>query len=174
MTHIQVQNHKHVLVMSHKYMSVTQNIVFNIFIAYIDHTTFILWWARIWKKKKNAVHNSDASMTLKQGQGQTWYELVDPKQGYNIAAKKLKNTKVSPIMIPATAVQNVDVAPVALQNVWQSLCQDSLIASWTAPTLSSRAAPFLKHIIVCAVFCCSKLPTAVAYASWGKNNHKYF
>ena len=32
------------------------------------------------------VHDSDTHVTLKQGQGhQTWYELVDPKQGYNNA-----------------------------------------------------------------------------------------
>ena len=35
-------------------------------------------------KKQFAVDDSDTSMTLKQYQGhQTWYKLVDPKQGYN-------------------------------------------------------------------------------------------
>ena len=35
-------------------------------------------------KKQFAVYDSDRPMTLKQGHGhQTWYELVDPKQGYN-------------------------------------------------------------------------------------------
>ena len=37
-------------------------------------------------KKQFAVYDSDTPVTLKQGQGhQTWYELVDPKQGYNHA-----------------------------------------------------------------------------------------
>ena len=37
-------------------------------------------------KKQFAVNDSDRPMTLKQGHGhQTWYELVDPKQGYNNA-----------------------------------------------------------------------------------------
>ena len=37
-------------------------------------------------EKQFAVYNSDTTVTLKQGQGhQTWCELVDPKQGYNIA-----------------------------------------------------------------------------------------
>ena len=41
-------------------------------------------------KKQFAVYDSDTSVTLKQDQGhQTWYELLDPKQGYNTA--KLKN-----------------------------------------------------------------------------------
>ena len=35
-------------------------------------------------KKQFAVDDSDTPMTLKQYQGhQTWYKLVDPKQGYN-------------------------------------------------------------------------------------------
>ena len=35
-------------------------------------------------KKQFSVYDSDIPATLKQGQGhQTWYELVDPKQGYN-------------------------------------------------------------------------------------------
>ena len=34
--------------------------------------------------KQLAVYDSDAPVTLKQGQShQTWYELVDPKQDYN-------------------------------------------------------------------------------------------
>ena len=37
-------------------------------------------------KKQFAVYDSDKPVTLKQCQGhQTWYELVDPKQGYNNA-----------------------------------------------------------------------------------------
>ena len=37
-------------------------------------------------KKQFAVYDSDTSLILNQGQGhQTWYELVDPKQGYNNA-----------------------------------------------------------------------------------------
>ena len=35
------------------------------------------------KKKEFAVYDSGTPVTLKQGQGhQTWYEFVDPKQGY--------------------------------------------------------------------------------------------
>ena len=35
-------------------------------------------------KKQFAVHDSDTSVSLKQGQGnQSWYELVDSKHGYN-------------------------------------------------------------------------------------------
>ena len=37
-------------------------------------------------KKQVAVYDPDTSVTLKQGQGhQTWYVLVDPKQGCNHA-----------------------------------------------------------------------------------------
>ena len=37
-------------------------------------------------KKQFAVYDSDKPVTLKQGQSQqTWYDLVDPKQGYNNA-----------------------------------------------------------------------------------------
>ena len=37
-------------------------------------------------KKQFAVYDSDTPVTLKQSQGhQKWYELVDPKQGYNNA-----------------------------------------------------------------------------------------
>ena len=37
-----------------------------------------------------AVYHSDTAVTLKYGQGhQTWYELVDPKQGYNYAKFKI-------------------------------------------------------------------------------------
>ena len=37
-------------------------------------------------KKQFAVYDSEKPVTLKQGQGhQTWYELVEPKQGYNNA-----------------------------------------------------------------------------------------
>ena len=33
-----------------------------------------------------AIYDSDTPVTLKQGQGhQTWFELVDPRQGYNNA-----------------------------------------------------------------------------------------
>ena len=40
-------------------------------------------------KKQLAVYDSDTPVTLKNGQGyQTWYELVDPKQGYNNAKFK--------------------------------------------------------------------------------------
>ena len=36
--------------------------------------------------KINLQFDSDTPVTLKQGQGhQTWYELVDPSQGYNNA-----------------------------------------------------------------------------------------
>ena len=42
--------------------------------------------------KQLAVYDSDAPVTLKQGQShQTWYELVDPKQGYNNA--KFENSR---------------------------------------------------------------------------------
>ena len=35
-------------------------------------------------KKQSAVYDSDTPVTLKKGPGhQTWYELLDPKQGYN-------------------------------------------------------------------------------------------
>ena len=35
-------------------------------------------------KEQFAVYDSNTPVTLKQGQGhQTWYELVDPKEGYN-------------------------------------------------------------------------------------------
>ena len=38
------------------------------------------------KKKQFVVYNSDKPLTFKQGQGhQTWYELAEPKQGYNNA-----------------------------------------------------------------------------------------
>ena len=38
------------------------------------------------KKKQFAIYDSDTPVTLKQGQDhQTWYKLVDPKQGYNYA-----------------------------------------------------------------------------------------
>ena len=41
------------------------------------------------KEKKNAVYNSDTSVTLKQGQGnQTWYEFVDPKEVYDNTSLK--------------------------------------------------------------------------------------
>ena len=65
-----------------------------------NHTTFKLRWTRINKKttnnNKNAVNHSDASVTLKQGQGnQTWYELVDPKQGYNNA--KLEKCRLTSV-----------------------------------------------------------------------------
>ena len=37
-------------------------------------------------KKRSAVYNLDNLVTLNQSQGhQTWYDLVDPKQGYNNA-----------------------------------------------------------------------------------------
>ena len=40
----------------------------------------------------NAVDDSDTPVTLKQGQGnQTWYELVDTKQHYNLLKAKLQN-----------------------------------------------------------------------------------
>ena len=40
-------------------------------------------------KQRFAVHDSDTPVTLKQGQGnQTWYELVDPKEGYNAQFRK--------------------------------------------------------------------------------------
>ena len=49
-----------------------------------NHTTFQL--RRQQSKKQFAVNDSDAPVTLKEGQGpQTWHELVDCKQAYNAA-----------------------------------------------------------------------------------------
>ena len=52
-----------------------------------NHVTFqlLLQWTRI-KKKKNSVYESDIPVTLKKVKvTKTWYELVDPKQGYGNA-----------------------------------------------------------------------------------------
>ena len=50
------------------------------------HAPFKVQWTRIKKQKQFAVYNSDIPATLKWGQGhQTWYEFLDPKQGYNHA-----------------------------------------------------------------------------------------
>ena len=40
----------------------------------------------MFKKRKEKNYDSDTPVALNQGQGhQTWYEFVDPKQGYNSA-----------------------------------------------------------------------------------------
>ena len=71
MSHIQVQDWKKCIVVSLKYTSVTRSSLYMLF-NYSEHKS----------KEQIAVHDSDTPVTLKQGQGhQTWYELVDPKQG---------------------------------------------------------------------------------------------
>ena len=64
--------------------SITQSISCIIILMYIA-TTQRLNYSRQ-KSKKHTVKISDTPVTLKQGQGhKAWYELVDPKQGYNHA-----------------------------------------------------------------------------------------
>ena len=59
-------------------------------------------------------------MTLKQGHGnQTWYELVDPKQGYNNA--KLKNTGTVSAEKPTTKfLSNQETRQLSPLNVFES------------------------------------------------------
>ena len=49
-----------------------------------NHTMFKLQWTRI-KKKQFIVYDSDTPVTWKRQDHQTWYQLVDPKQGNNYA-----------------------------------------------------------------------------------------
>ena len=57
-------------------------------------------------QKQFAVYDSSTPVTLKQGQGQqTWYDLVDPKQGYNNT--KLEKPHLN--SVPGKANNNVFV-----------------------------------------------------------------
>ena len=71
--------------MSLQYKPVAQSILCLIFLMYVA-TVHHLNYSGQESKKQLAVYDSDTSVTLKYSQGhQTWYELLDPKQGYNHA-----------------------------------------------------------------------------------------
>ena len=84
MTHIQVQNFKkHVNYVSYIHTSHTKHIVPDLFNVRTIHCSN---YGGKQSKKIFAFYDSDKLVTFKQDQGhQTWYELVDPKQGYNHA-----------------------------------------------------------------------------------------
>ena len=81
--------------MSFNYTPITQSIMCLIFFIYV-RTIQGFNYSGQEPKKQFAVHDSDTSVTLKQGQGhQTWYILVDPKQGYNNA--KFENPRLTSV-----------------------------------------------------------------------------
>ena len=66
-----------------KYTSAIQSILYLIFLVRSNHH---LKYSGLESKKQFAVYNSDIPVTLKPSQGhQTWYELLDPKQGHKHA-----------------------------------------------------------------------------------------
>ena len=78
--------------MSLKYTAVTQSIMCLIFLLYVRNTQHLNNSGQESKKQQFAVYDSDTPVTLKQDQGhQTWYELEDPKQGYNNAKFEKKS-----------------------------------------------------------------------------------
>ena len=79
--------------MSLKYTLVTESFLCLTFLMYV-RTIQHLNYSGQESKNKSGVHNSDTPVTLKQGQGhQTWYALVDPKQGYsNVKLKTKQNS----------------------------------------------------------------------------------
>ena len=74
-------------------------------------------------KKSWAVYNSDATVTLKKGQGQqTWYELVDPKQGINYAMFKRPslNTVCEKANVKVTVrLENTSVISLEYAQKWK-------------------------------------------------------
>ena len=71
--------------MSFKYVPVTQSMLCQIFLMYVRTREHFNYGGQQ-PKKQLAVYGSDTPVTLKQGQShQTWYALVDPKQGYDNA-----------------------------------------------------------------------------------------
>ena len=70
-------------------------------------------------KKQFAVYDSNKSVTLKQGQGhQTWYELVDPKQGYdNGKFEKLCLNSVCEKANNKVFVKSGNTSIISLENV---------------------------------------------------------
>ena len=84
MTHIQVQNWKQcVSYVPEIHTSHTKHTMHGLFSVCSNHTTF----NTVDKNKKNklfAAYDSDTSVALKQVQRhETWYELIDLKQGDN-------------------------------------------------------------------------------------------
>ena len=80
--------------MSLRYTPVTQSIPCLICLLYVRTIQHLNYCGQE-SEKQFAVYDSDTPVTLKQDQGhQTWYELEDPKQGYN-NAKFEKNTCLS-------------------------------------------------------------------------------
>ena len=68
-----------------KYTQVSQHILWPVFLMYVRTIQRLNYYGQE-SKKQFAAYDSEIPVTLKQGQGhQTWYKLVDPKQGYNNA-----------------------------------------------------------------------------------------
>ena len=75
--------------MSRKYTPVTQSILCLIFLMYVRIIQHLNYGGQE-SKKQFAVYDSDTPVTLKQGRGhQTWYKLVDHKQGIIQSLKNL-------------------------------------------------------------------------------------
>ena len=70
-----------------EYTPVTQCILCLIFLTYVLVATIQhLSYNTQESKRQSALYDSEKSVTLKQGHSHpTWYEVVDPKQGYNYA-----------------------------------------------------------------------------------------
>ena len=70
-------------------------------------------------------------MTLKQGHGhQTWYELVDPKQGYNNA--KFEKPRLNSVHEKANDkdfVKSGNTSVISFEYVWMSII---VVYSWPA------------------------------------------
>ena len=74
-------------------------------------------------KKQSAVYDSDTPVTLKQGQGhQTWYELVDPKQGCNNGKFEKPHLKLNSVQEKANDKVFVksETCQLSLLNIFES------------------------------------------------------
>ena len=68
-----------------------------------------------------AIYDSDTSLILKQGQGhQTWYELLDPTQGYNNAASV---NSVHEKANDKKFLSNLETRQLSPQNMFHSIKQ---------------------------------------------------
>ena len=82
-------------------------------------------------KMQLTVYDSDTPVTLKKGQGhQTWYELIDPKHGYNNA--KFEKSCLNRICEKANDkvfVKSGNLSIISLEYVWNS---EIVVYSWPA------------------------------------------
>ena len=75
-------------------------------------------------KNKFAVYDYDTPVTFKQGQGhQSWYEFVDPKQGYNLLKAKFEKSHLNSVCQKANDkvfVKSGTMSIISPEYMWKS------------------------------------------------------